>query len=218
MKKFYMTLVAMLCGVAAFAQNTLTAEPIKVETGTKSVDLVLGLTNADPISAFAFRIAFPTGIKAKAAKYWALNEERIDMDWVREFSDDEEAAPFDAAYGLTIQDASDGNKQYAVYCNKGTQAFLGNEGDILTIPLTLTDVADGQYEIKFYEISISTTGGVSVADAKEIVATLTVGKVVGINSINADDVNAPIYNVAGQRVSKAQKGIFIQNGKKIIVK
>jgi hypothetical protein len=175
------------------------------------------LTNADPISAFAFRIAFPTGIKAKAAKYWALNEERIDMDWVREFSDDEEAAPFDAAYGLTIQDASDGNKQYAVYCNKGTQAFLGNEGDILTIPLTLTDVADGQYEIKFYEISISTTGGVSVADAKEIVATLTVGDT-GINSINADDVNAPIYNVAGQRVSKAQKGIFIQNGKKIAVK
>ena len=95
---------------------------------------------------------------------------------------------------------------------------MGNEGDILTIPLTLTDVADGQYEIKFYEISISTTGGVSVADAKEIVATLTVGKVVGINSINADDVNAPIYNVAGQRVSKAQKGIFIQNGKKIAVK
>ena len=30
MKKFYMTMVAMLCGVAAFAQNTLTAEPIKV--------------------------------------------------------------------------------------------------------------------------------------------------------------------------------------------
>ena len=27
-----------------------------------------------------------------------------------------------------------------------------------------------------------------------------------------------IYNLAGQRVSKAQKGIFIKNGKKVLVK
>lgn len=40
----------------------------------------------------------------------------------------------------------------------------------------------------------------------------------GINSIKADDVNAPVYNLAGQRVSKAQQGVFIQNGKKIAVK
>lgn len=217
MKKFYMTLVAMLCGVAAFAQNTLTVEPIKVETGATSADLVIGLTNADPIAAFSFRLALPEGVKAKAAKYATVNEERIDMEWVKEFTGDDEAGALDGAYDLKIQNASDGNKMYSLYPNE-TVAFLGNEGTILTLPLTLTDVADGQYEIKLYAISISTTGGVSVADAKEIVATLTVGKVVGINSINADDDNAPIYNVAGQRVSKAQKGIFIQNGKKIAVK
>ena len=216
MKKFYMTMVAMLCGVAAFAQNTLTAEPIKVETGVTTADLKIGLTNADPIAAFSFRLALPAGVKTKAAKYMSVNEDRIDMDWVREYSEDEEAAALDIAYVLAIQNASDGNKQYSLYPNE-TVAFLGNEGNILTLPLTFTDLADGVYEIKLYEISISTTAGVSVADAKEIVATLTVGDT-GINSINADDVNAPIYNVAGQRVSKAQKGIFIQNGKKIAVK
>ena len=47
---------------------------------------------------------------------------------------------------------------------------------------------------------------------------LTVGEGTGIIGINADDTNAPVYNVAGQRVSKAQKGIFIQNGKKVAVK
>ena len=52
----------------------------------------------------------------------------------------------------------------------------------------------------------------------DFTAKLIVARSVSINSINADDVNAPIYNVAGQRVSKAQKGIFIQNGKKIAVK
>ena len=47
---------------------------------------------------------------------------------------------------------------------------------------------------------------------------LTVAGGTGINGINAADSNAPIYNVAGQRVSKAQKGVFIQNGKKVAVK
>ena len=42
----------------------------------------------------------------------------------------------------------------------------------------------------------------------------------GIDGITVDaaDENAPIYNLAGQRVTKATKGILIQNGKKFINK
>lgn len=44
----------------------------------------------------------------------------------------------------------------------------------------------------------------------------------GVQNVVVDldklDVNAPIYNVAGQRVSKDAKGILIQNGHKYIVK
>lgn len=42
----------------------------------------------------------------------------------------------------------------------------------------------------------------------------------GIKDINADkdNANAPVYNLAGQRVSKDTKGILIQNGKKFINK
>lgn len=43
----------------------------------------------------------------------------------------------------------------------------------------------------------------------------------GINGITASDkanANAPIYNLAGQRVSKDTKGILIQNGKKFVNK
>lgn len=40
----------------------------------------------------------------------------------------------------------------------------------------------------------------------------------GISSITTEteDANAPVYNLAGQRVSKDAKGILIQNGKKFI--
>lgn len=42
----------------------------------------------------------------------------------------------------------------------------------------------------------------------------------GISNITTDveNVNAPVYNLAGQRVSKDAKGILIQNGKKFINK
>ena len=40
-----------------------------------------------------------------------------------------------------------------------------------------------------------------------------------INSIEAEGENgSAIYNMAGQRVSKAQRGVFIMNGKKVSVK
>ncbi len=39
-----------------------------------------------------------------------------------------------------------------------------------------------------------------------------------ISSINAEENGAAVYNLAGQKVSKAQKGLFIKNGKKFIVK
>ena len=35
---------------------------------------------------------------------------------------------------------------------------------------------------------------------------------------NANDVNAPAYNLAGQKVDKSFKGVVIQNGKKMIQK
>lgn len=40
----------------------------------------------------------------------------------------------------------------------------------------------------------------------------------GISGINAENGNQTIYNIAGQRVSKAQKGLYIVNGKKVLVK
>lgn len=39
-----------------------------------------------------------------------------------------------------------------------------------------------------------------------------------INGIEAETENAEIFNIAGQRVNKAQRGIYIINGKKVLVK
>lgn len=46
------------------------------------------------------------------------------------------------------------------------------------------------------------------------------GQTTGITNITADEAakNAPVYNLAGQKVTKAYKGVVIKNGKKIIQK
>ena len=42
----------------------------------------------------------------------------------------------------------------------------------------------------------------------------------GINAVKSEtiDVNAPVYNLAGQQVNKSYKGVVIQNGVKRIQK
>jgi hypothetical protein len=70
--------------------------------------------------------------------------------------------------------------------------------------------------MKVYNISIATPAGVSLDTTEAFEVNLKIGAGNGINGINAADSKAPIYNVAGQRVSKAQKGIFIVNGKKVV--
>ena len=44
------------------------------------------------------------------------------------------------------------------------------------------------------------------------------GIATNINTITANNQNAVIYNLKGQRVLNAQKGLYIQNGKKFVVK
>ena len=49
--------------------------------------------------------------------------------------------------------------------------------------------------------------------------TLTVTPATGINAVNSEEIKENnYYDLNGRRVSKPTKGVFIQNGKKIIVK
>lgn len=56
-------------------------------------------------------------------------------------------------------------------------------------------------------------------DSNNILISLN-GQTTGITNITADEAakNAPVYNLAGQKVTKAYKGVVIKNGKKIIQK
>jgi hypothetical protein len=211
MKKFYMTMVAMLCGVAAMAQeNYLYVENIKVDKGTAEVTVDVCMKNSDEVTAAAFNFILPEGLSLKKDRKGnpqaTVDEDRKD----------------DHTVMFTDIEGSD-NKLIAVYSGSVKNFWPNlndeNDGPIVHIPVVIADPnTDSTYEINLTNVSIATAAGVSVATAETATFTLTVGEGTGINGINALDSKAPVYNVAGQRVSKAQKGVFIQNGKKVAVK
>ena len=55
-------------------------------------------------------------------------------------------------------------------------------------------------------------------EAKEGFELVFGGEVTGIDAIENAADNGAVFNLQGQRVNKAQKGIYIQNGKKVVLK
>lgn len=97
---------------------------------------------------------------------------------------------------------------------------------------TATSIAAGNYILKsdgtsFIPCTAGTlpankaylpTGEVP-ASAKEFLMIVEDAVVTGINEVQAENsVNGPIYNLNGARVSNPQKGVYIMNGRKVIVK
>lgn len=88
-----------------------------------------------------------------------------------------------------------------LFCAQGSKAntngFIFVEGDIEQILAVVPEKTDDE-------------GNVTPATTYAFLGTS------GISSVAADeaDVNAPVYNVLGQRVSKNAKGLLIQNGRK----
>ena len=100
-----------------------------------------------------------------------------------------------------------------------------SEGNIWTIE----PKADGTFTItntsvnKYVQFSTQYNSFGSYGDERGLLPYLYVEDEIGtgINNVTVDeelDENAPVYNLAGQRVSKDAKGIVIQNGKKYIRK
>ncbi len=257
MKKFYMLMVAMLCGVAAMAEtyeNELYVPDVEVKAGSEATAQIC-LRNAEPlVLAITWKVQNPSGVNIKmptsAAKY-TLVPDRLDVEtakivekfWKKQEYDDgdidedeyNEACEAIDAKGYTelFQVTKPQNLSFSAIPKAVSAkvdgvtrytAFLGTDGALLTCPITVgSDVADGEYEITLTQLEVSgrpdAAGILYNLSAEHPTATV---KVIvggtGINSINAEDSKAPVYNLAGQRVSKAQQGVFIQNGKKVAVK
>lgn len=214
MKKFYMTMAAMLCGVAAMAQGigTLSCGDVTVTAGEEEatyLEIMLEAEDVNVVSGIQFYFALPEGLSIAQV-----------------YDEDEEAYVNDVTFPIAkknhqtgIRTTTDGS--YMVYLGGDKSlSFKATTNPVAKIGIVgAKSMANGTYDIVFNKAALSDKSTPILSyDVADFTATVTIVDGTAINSINAADSKAPIYNVAGQRVSKAQKGVFIQNGKKVAVK
>jgi hypothetical protein len=224
MKKFYMTMVAMLCGVAAMAQEAdgLYVDNVKVDKGVTEAVASICLKNSIPVSSISFRIELPEGVTIPLTSKGKFKDGTS-------FEFGERAEDWGTDYQLAGT-----TPQIAVFA---TEAMEDNDGEVIALNLAISEEVaanDAEFTVNLTNIGYAAPKNDPNTDAAyndgrsyvvsgemtqtETSFTLTIGEGTGIIGINADESNAPIYNVAGQRVNKAQKGVYIQNGKKVAVK
>ena len=104
------------------------------------------------------------------------------------------------------------------------KVFTGEEGDIATVALDVTGIADGVYQYTIKNIALSDPNSKLQypADVVEWVSVNggVIGEATGIDSITADGENAneAIYDLSGRKVANPVKGgIYIKGGKKFIM-
>ena len=119
-------------------------------------------------------------------------------------------------YAINERPIADGKVQLGFYTARNGSYTLSAErnqaGDIY-----LTDLLEGIcVNLATEDYTFKATAG---TDETRFVLSLT-GKATGIDELDADSQQQTeeLYDLSGRRVSKAQKGVFIQNGKKVVVK
>jgi len=92
--------------------------------------------------------------------------------------------------------------------------FINKSMDIVTLGATTGSgiMNDGTLTL---ELAYQTSYG---GEKTNSVYCLNVSAETAIEAVNTDDANAPIFDLNGRRVSKPSTGLFIQNGKKFIVR
>ena len=126
--------------------------------------------------------------------------------------------PEEDEHTLTLGGQEDGSIRF-LCGSQYPETFTGTEGEIATIQVDIAaDLASGSYPIQLKNMKLTETN-ISKYYEHELVETmLTVSSATGINGISVNGTDAPAYNLQGQRVQPVQKGLYIVNGKKTVMK
>jgi hypothetical protein len=195
MKKIFTLLAVFAMTMAAKAQ---TAELIVSGEGNDII--TVSVKNDFNLGAFGFKIDLPAGAELKKnskGKYVVTkNEDRFEGT-------------------VDIKTTETG---YSIVCY-GEQVYE-NSGEVFRMQLAAPVTGDATIKgINFTDMGPNLDGTTSVymENNKDLVLPLHLSAD-AIKGISADETKSGvIYNMAGQRVSKATKGIYVVDGKKVAV-
>jgi hypothetical protein len=190
--------------------NVIYVESFQVEPGTTEATLSVQMKNTAEIRGFQFDLYLPEGVSVTVnakgkIQGAALNENRL---------------PEDDEHSLTSSKQADGAVRFL--CGSQYQeTFTGNSGELMTINVKLDEgMANGEYTIAIKNQKLSENDITKSYETELVESILTVGVPTGISQLTVANQNAQeeIYDLQGRRVQNATKGLYIRNGKKVVVK
>jgi len=195
MKKIFTLMTVFAMTMAANAQSM--SASFDAENSTIEVNL----TNPEIVTSLSFKFALPEGVTVvtetedgETYELWEFDADRIKDSRTKKWSQD-------------IRSTADGTGvMVTCYGGPGIQA---GEGPIFYIPVQ----GNLKGKVNFYDAQVFMGSEINLDNfTYEFSGT-------AINSISAEQTKSGvIYNMNGQRVSKATKGIYVVDGKKVAVK
>jgi hypothetical protein len=230
MRKFYMILgAALMMSSAMFAQHTIDeykfiASDVAIEKAGGLGDLEVSLESPEVLASANFFISLPEGITVGydpdlEDDMIALNEEMCIVKGKKAHT----VQYGNAASGYMIA-------IYNTYLDEDIN-FKQASGKLVTVTLQAAeDLDNGEYEGKLvncdmdnFTADLMKKNGWSSKVFPDVPFTIKVGTGTGINEIEAAEDGwdgAAVYDLNGRKINgkPAQKGVYIKNGKKVVVK
>jgi len=206
MKKIVLLSFSLLLAIGAMAQNTVvcSVENFSIAPGEKKT-VTLNLANPENnFCAFQFDLQLPAGI---SVEYDEQNGKYLaSLAAVRNGSD----------HGLMLSKVNDTTYRFVCF-SAGNNSLKGTDGALVEITLSAAaDIENGELTGNVLNAKFTPKKGKStVFDNIPFNVTSTTG----IKTITVDAAgNEVSYDLNGRRVNETQKGVLIQNGKKVVVK
>lgn len=199
------SLIAKTLRRAMADDNYLHLANITIKPGeTQEVQLLM--TNTNEAKAIQGNIKLPAGLS-----FVTKSNGRLDVKNIDSRSED---------FTLSCAMQNDGSMTFAHYSADGF-AYEGSEGGIFTFKIKADeDAAAGTYDVVLSDVVISIDG--VGYDIPNRTSTLTVTGTSGISltSDSSSEGEGKWYTLNGQKLNgkPTQKGVYIQSGKKVVIK
>ena len=173
----------------------------------KTIMYPVYLNNEDPVCSFQFDIILPDGITV-ANSIGKNGKVKYEASIVTDRCTDHTLA----------SNLLKGNRYRVVVFSLTNTDLEGTSGPVVNITLQADDtLKEGKLNLKMEGVVLAT------ADEKEDYpadseSTITVSTDTGINGITVDPSSVKIYDLQGRKVNKPTQGVYIVNGKKVVIK
>jgi hypothetical protein len=206
-KALLVSALLVLAGTVSAQTFSITFADVNVENGAGK--LVASMTKDMTVAGWQMYLYLPEGVEI--AQVFDEDEEEYVADITLS------STFHKAKHSCSVKKTAD--NAMMLICSGGTETVAlksATEGELCTIGLTVADGVTSQ-AVAVKNVAVSDDQGVQSNQA-DTTFQLIIGST-GIVNIENDAVNGGVfYNLAGQKVSNAQKGVLIQNGKKVVVK